>query len=599
MATDVSTDLKTADTKSTSTSQNIIEVKNLSIDFSTEEGLVQAVKNVSFSIPRGKTLSLVGESGSGKSVTSLALMRLLPTPPATYRAGKILLEGEDILAASENRMCELRGNRMSMIFQEPMTSLNPVYSIGNQIIETLMQHEKISKKEAFEKSVELLHKVGIPMPRERMAWYPHHMSGGQRQRAMIAMAIACNPSLLIADEPTTALDVTIQKQILNLLADLQQQYNMSLLFITHDLGVVADIADEALVMYRGEIVEQGKTSDLFKTPKHPYTKGLLACRPALDKNPHRLPVLSDFMTEDGKEKPGADAALAASNAAPASTGGTRVREESAETPQLLVELKDIKTYFPAKTGFWGNVQTYTHAVDGVSLQIKKGRTLGLVGESGCGKTTLGRTMLRLIEPTAGQIIYNGTDVTALDKVKMREMRRKMQIVFQDPFASLNPRMSVSAILKEPLEIHNIGQGESERNDRVAELMKVVGLKPEMLQRYPHEFSGGQKQRIGIARALAVNPEFIICDESVSALDVSIQAQILNLFLDLQEQFNLTYVFISHDLAVVKFISDDVAVMYNGKIVELNSAQGIYENPQDPYTKKLLDAIPKGIPKGLQ
>ncbi|MBX3016793.1 MAG: ABC transporter ATP-binding protein [Bdellovibrionaceae bacterium] len=572
----------------TKASPNLIDVKNLSIDFATENGLVKAVRNVSFSIPRGKTLSIVGESGSGKSVTSLALMRLLPSPPALIRSGEVLLDGENLLNVSESRMCDIRGKKMSMIFQEPMTSLNPVYSIGNQLVETLIQHEKMTKKEAWARGIELLHNVGIPKPQERMEWYPHHMSGGQRQRAMIAMAIACNPSLLIADEPTTALDVTIQKQILKLLADLQQQYNMSLLFITHDLGVVADIADEALVMYRGEIVEQGKTAKLFNQPEHPYTKGLLACRPALDKNPERLPVLADFMNDDGSEKTARETRLEVKSKA----------EKPKDEGSTLLQVRGVKTLFPAKHGFWGNVKSYTHAVDGVDLDIKKGRTLGLVGESGCGKTTLGRSILRLIEPTEGEIIYNGTDVTKLSKTDMREMRRKMQIVFQDPFASLNPRMSIASILKEPLEIHKIGDGESERTDRVAELMRVVGLKPEMLSRYPHEFSGGQKQRIGIARALAVNPEFIICDESVSALDVSIQAQILNLFLDLQEQFNLTYVFISHDLAVVKFIADEVAVMYNGKIVERNTALGIYENPQDPYTKKLLDAIPKGIPKDL-
>lgn len=590
---------------------NILDVQDLCIDFETENGIVHAVKNVSFSIPRGKTLSLVGESGSGKSVTSLALMRLLPTPPAIVRQGKILLEGQDLLALPEKKMCELRGNRISMIFQEPMTSLNPVYTIGNQLIETLHQHEKLSGKEAQQKAIELLHQVGIPKPEERMAWYPHNMSGGQRQRVMIAMAIASNPSLLIADEPTTALDVTIQKQILELLAKLQEQYKMSLLFITHDLGVVADIADEALVMYRGEIVERGATADLFRHPKHPYTKGLLACRPLLDRNPIRLPVLSDFMTEDGKEKPnapkpthievgdGGKPVIALTDGVP----GAAVKEKTekilrTEQAPTLVELKDIKTYFPTGKGFFGNTQSFTRAVDGVSLNIKKGRTLGLVGESGCGKTTLGRTILRLIEPTAGEIIYNGTNVTTLNRHDMRDIRRKMQIVFQDPFASLNPRMSVGAILKEPLDIHKIGDGESEKHDRIAELMKVVGLKPEMLNRYPHEFSGGQRQRIGIARALAVDPEFIICDESVSALDVSIQAQVLNLFLDLQDRFNLTYVFISHDLAVVKFIADEVAVMYGGKIVERNTAQGIYENPKDPYTQKLLDAIPKGIPKDL-
>jgi peptide/nickel transport system ATP-binding protein len=404
---------------------------------------------------------------------------------------------------------------------------------------------------------------------------------------MIAMAIACEPDLLIADEPTTALDVTIQKQILDLLADLQKKYGMSILFITHDLGVIADIADEVVVMYRGDIVERGDTETIFTQPKHPYTKGLLACRPSLEKNPKRLPVVADFMTADGKEK--------------TSHGHLAEKKQSREisTDQsVLLEIKNVKKYFPLQTSFFGKVNTWVKAVDDVSLTVRKGRTLGLVGESGCGKTTLGRTLLRLIEPTEGQIVYNGVDIVDLNRERMRAMRRKMQIIFQDPYASLNPRMTIGAALMEPMQIHHLGHNKNERLEMAADLIKRVGLEPSMLGRYPHEFSGGQRQRVCIARALAVKPEFIICDESVSALDVSIQAQILNLLLDLQDEFQLTYVFISHDLAVVKFISDEVAVMYGGKVVEMNDAVGIYENPQHDYTKKLLSAIPKGMPKHL-
>lgn len=563
---------------------NVIEVKNLSIDFRTDDGIIHAVKNISFEIPRGKTVGLVGESGSGKSVTSLALMGLLPTPPAKITQGEILLDGENLLKVPEARLRDLRGNRISMIFQEPMTSLNPVFTIGDQISETLIRHQGLNKKEARLRAIDLLEQVGIPKPAERVDMYPHNLSGGQRQRVMIAMAIACKPDLLIADEPTTALDVTIQKQILDLLADLQAKYGMSLLFITHDLGVVADIADEVLVMYRGDVVERGTTKDIFASPKHPYTKGLLACRPSLDESPRRLPTLSDFMAADGTEKTAKEQAVHA----------PRHSSEKMESDKVLLEIKDLKTFYPGQKTFFGGVKTWTHAVDGVSLKVRKGKTLGLVGESGCGKTTLGRTILRLVEPTSGEILYDGKDITKFSKSEMREMCRRMQIVFQDPYASLNPRMTVGAMLMEPLEIHGIGKTREERMNRVHELMKVVGLAPEMINRYPHEFSGGQRQRIGIARALAVEPEFIVCDESVSALDVSIQAQILNLLLDLQEQFNLTYIFISHDLAVVKFISDEVAVMNGGKIVEMNDAQGIYENPQHEYTKKLLSAIPKGL-----
>lgn len=574
-------------TSKTANSDILLQVKNLSVEFQTDDGKVKAVKNISFDVPRGKTVGLVGESGSGKSVSSLAIMRLIPNPPGKVTSGEIVLEGEDLLKVSEAQMRKVRGNRISMIFQEPMTSLNPVFTVGDQISETLMLHKKMNKAEALEKSIDLLRQVGIPNPSERVKSYPHEMSGGQRQRVMIAMAIACEPDLLIADEPTTALDVTIQKQILDLLADLQKKYGMSILFITHDLGVIADIADDVVVMYRGDIVERGHTSTIFTHAKHPYTKGLLACRPSLEANPRRLPIVSDFMTSEGKEK--------------SDVTHNKVRKETrvvSEKQPILLEIKNVQKHFPLKTSFFGNVKTWVKAVDDVTLNVRRGRTLGLVGESGCGKTTLGRTILRLVEPTAGQILYNGTDITQLDREKMRAMRRKMQIIFQDPYASLNPRMSIGAALMEPMIIHGLGSSKAERLDMAADLIKRVNLEPSMLGRYPHEFSGGQRQRICIARALAVKPEFIICDESVSALDVSIQAQILNLLLDLQDEFNLTYVFISHDLAVVKFVADEVAVMYNGRVVELNDAIGIYENPQHDYTKKLLGAIPKGMPKHL-
>jgi peptide/nickel transport system ATP-binding protein len=572
-----------------SSSQNILlRIENLAVDFKTDDGTVNAVKNISFHIPKGKTVGLVGESGSGKSVTSLAIMRLIPNPPGKITNGSCFFEGKDLLKLSESEMRQVRGNKISMIFQEPMTSLNPVFTIGDQIAETLILHQRLNKKQALAKSLSLLDQVGIPHPEERINSYPHELSGGQRQRVMIAMAIACEPDLLIADEPTTALDVTIQKQILDLLADLQKKYKMSILFITHDLGVIADIADEVVVMYRGDIVENESSHELFSKPKHPYTKGLLACRPSLDRNPLRLPTVSDFMGEDGKEKYFDVATL---------NHIKEVRPLTKDNPVLL-EIKNLKKYFPLKKGIFGSVLSSIHAVDDVSLTVRKGRTLGLVGESGCGKTTLGRALLRLVEPTSGEIIYNGVDITKLGRNEMRAMRRKMQIIFQDPYASLNPRMTIGAAIMEPMVIHNLGNSKNDRIEMAGKLMERVGLSRAMLNRYPHEFSGGQRQRICIARALAVEPEFIVCDESVSALDVSIQAQILNLLLDLQDEFNLTYIFISHDLAVVKFISDEIAVMNKGVIVEMADAVQIYRQPQHAYTKKLLSAIPKGTPKEI-
>ncbi len=571
-------------------SDTLLKIENLRVEFKTDDATVAAVKDISFEIPKGKTIGLVGESGSGKSVSSLAIMGLIPNPPGKVTNGKILYNGEDLLHVPEARMRQIRGNKISMIFQEPMTSLNPVFTVGDQIIETIMLHQKLSKTDAMDKAIELLDQVGIPDPKSRVKSYPHEMSGGQRQRVMIAMAIACEPDLLIADEPTTALDVTIQKQILELLADLQKKYGMSVLFITHDLAVIADIADNVIVMYRGDIVEQNTVEEIFDNPQHPYTKGLINCRPSLEKNPERLPTVSDFMTDEGKEKAfDLEAISLAKEVRPI---------DEIENPVIL-EIRNLKKHFPLQKGFLGNTLSWVKAVDDVTLKVRKGRTLGLVGESGCGKTTLGRSILRLIEPTSGEVVYKGEDIVKYDNTKMREMRKKMQIIFQDPYASLNPRMTIASTLMEPMLIHGIGKDRKERLQLAGELIERCGLPASMLNRYPHEFSGGQRQRICIARALAVKPDFIICDESVSALDVSVQAQILNLLLDLQEEFGLTYIFISHDLAVVKFISDEIAVMNKGKVVEYADAKAIYDSPQDAYTQKLLSAIPKGIPHSLQ
>ena len=564
----------------------LLSVRNLVVDFHTSEGVTRAVNNVSFDIPQGKTIGIVGESGSGKSVTSLAVMGLLQKPAAKIPQGEIFFDGKDILKFDDNQMRDIRGNQISMIFQEPMTSLNPVFKVGDQIAETLRIHKNISKKEAWDQAVDLMNQVGIPNPKVRAHAYPHEMSGGQKQRVMIAMAISCEPKLLIADEPTTALDVTIQKQVLDLLFKLQQKYHMSMMFITHDLGVIGDIADDVVVMYRSNVVEKNHAKEIFTAPKHPYTKGLLACRPKLGANPRRLLTVSDFMSAEGEEK----------KIPPERLQVFEKESEPNRSDEILLEVKDLVTRFPIKGGLFGKTVDHVKAVDGVSFTLKKGQTLGLVGESGCGKTTLGRSILRLVEPTSGSIVYRGKDITHVYAEELRLLRRKMQIIFQDPYSSLNPRMTVAEILTEPLHIHKVGASKAERLSMALELMEKVGLNKAQLNRYPHEFSGGQRQRISIARALMLRPEFVICDESVSALDVSIQAQVLNLLLDLQQEFGLTYIFISHDLSVVNFIADEVGVMYAGKIIEMDKASKIYKAPKEEYTRTLLSAIPKGETK---
>jgi peptide/nickel transport system ATP-binding protein len=564
------------------TTGNLLEIKNLNVTFTSGGNVVKAVKNLNLIIPYGKTMGLVGESGSGKSVTSLAIMRLLPDHKGISVTGEILYKGQDLLKLSLKEMRAIRGNKISMIFQEPMTSLNPVYTVGDQIDETILLHQDLSKTDARKRTIELLTEVGIPDPAAKANTYPHEMSGGQKQRVMIAMAMACEPELLICDEPTTALDVTIQQQVLDLMMELQKKHKMSMLFITHDLSVIADIADDVAVMFRGDKVEEQSCKGLFENPQHAYTKGLLACRPKIDKNPKRLPTVEAILKdEDAFYRALVDYKV------------PRIMSE--EKNPVILELKNLEKYYPIKGGIFGTKVKDFKAVDGVSIKVRKGTTFGLVGESGCGKTTLGRTILRLIEPTGGEILYHGENIVNKNQEEMRALRRKMQIIFQDPFSSLNPRMTIGDIVTEPLVIHDIGKNKKEQLQMAAQLLEKVGLNGDALSRYPHEFSGGQRQRICIARALTLNPEFLICDESVSALDVSVQAQVLNLLQDLQDDLGLTYIFISHDLSVVKYISDEIAVMNAGKIVEIADPDTIYNNPANEYTKRLIDAIPKGRP----
>ncbi len=571
----------------------MLEVRGLSVGFGTRAGYVSAIEGVNFSLARGHTLGIVGESGSGKSVTSLAIMRLIPMPPGRISEGEIWFDSPslgrvNLLSLPEKQMRHLRGNEIAMIFQEPMTSLNPVFTCGDQVVEAIRLHQKLSPKEAKERALALFEEVKLPNPPRIFDAYPHQLSGGQKQRVMIAMAISCEPALLIADEPTTALDVTVQKTILELLQELQARHGMSLIFISHDLGVIGEICDEVLVMYKGKVVEQGSVKEIFSSPKEAYTKGLIACRPPLDRRLHRLPTLGDFMRAPDK--------LTVEEVLRAETvpeSAYRARQQQLATQEPLLRVENLQVYFPVTKGIFGRVVDYVRAVDNVSFTVYPGETVGLVGESGSGKTTTGRAILRLIEPTGGRITFLGQEVTQLSTTELRNLRRHMQIIFQDPYSSLNPRLTVGTAITEPLLFHKIAQNPKEAQEKAIELLEKVGLEADHFYRYPHEFSGGQRQRIAIARALAVQPKFIICDESVSALDVSVQAQVLNLLLDLQEQFGLSYIFISHDLSVVKFMSDRLLVMYQGRVVESGYSEDIYRNPQDPYTQRLIEAIPKG------
>ena len=597
--------------------QSLLTIENLSVDFISDKAhvargtqeIISAVKNVSFSVRRGEVVGVVGESGSGKTVTSLSILKLLPSPPARYTSGRILFsengnDVDDLLKKNAGELQQIRGNKIAMIFQEPMSSLNPVFTCGHQVVEALLAHKNISPQEAKQQTIDWFSKVKLPGPAKIFQRYPHQLSGGQKQRVMIAMAMSCHPSLLICDEPTTALDVTVQKTILLLIRELQQEQNIGVIFITHDLGVVAEVADKAVVMYNGEIVEQNVVSDIFNHAQHSYTKALLACRPVNHHRGERLPVVADFMRRGI-----GNLGLGISNPPTISTA-TRT-EEIGNTPpepnsQLqipnsvdkLLSVQNVSVWFPTKRNLFGKPLEFVRAVDDVSFDVFKGETLGLVGESGCGKTTLGRTLLRLVEPISGKIIYNNIDLTARKRDELKSLRKDVQIIFQDPYSSLNPRIAIGPAIAEPMYVHHILSESKKRKDRAIALLEKVDLNPEHFDRYPHEFSGGQRQRIVIARALALNPSFIVCDESVSALDVSVQAQVLNLLNDLKKQLGLTIIFISHDLSVVHYMSDRIVVMNKGKIEETGNADDVYFNPKEEYTKKLVASVPGRSPSPL-
>jgi len=551
----------------------LVDVRDLEVGFRVGRNAVTpAVRGVSFAIPESATVALVGESGSGKSVSAMSILGLLPDNAVVGTRSRILYGSLDLLRCEPEERRAIRGKDISVIFQEPMSSLNPVFPVGRQIAESLTLHLGMNRRQAMARAVELLEEVGMPRPHLRVRAYPHELSGGQQQRVMIAMAIACGPRLLIADEPTTALDVTIQKQILELLARLRESHRMSVLFITHDLALVGDIADRVVVMRHGEVKEQGPVDRMFSAPQHPYTQALLACRPRLDRRPRRLPVIDDFL---GGKPPA-------------------LREDPPRRSpgRALLQVEGLAKSFRVRTGLFRHESI--DAVRGVSFRLARGRTLGVVGESGSGKTTVGLTLMRLHEATAGRVLFEGVDLLSLDEAALKPYRRRIQIVFQNPYASLNPRFTVGQILLEPMRVHGIGGDGGERLLMAADLLRRVGLDDSALDRYPHEFSGGQRQRIAIARCLTMKPDVLICDESVSALDVSVQAQVLNLLKGLQEEFGLAYLFISHDLAVVKYISDEVLVMSEGRVVEMADADTIYRAPREEYTRKLLASIPRGL-----
>ncbi len=569
--------------------QPLLSINNLSIVFDTDTDKTIAVKNSNFSVDQGEIVAIVGESGSGKSVTALSFLQLLPKQAGID--GELLFHQQDgktidLLHLSEKERNTIRGNKIAMIFQEPMTSLNPVFTCGYQVMEAIQQHQKdssgkpVSSAVAKQKTIALFEKVKLPDPTGIINRYPHQLSGGQKQRVMIAMAMSCNPSLLIADEPTTALDVTVQKTILELIKELQVQYNMGVIFITHDLGVVADIADKIVVMYKGDIVEQGDTATILRSPSHPYTKALLACRPAIHPKGERLPVVSDFLNNNNFN--------VTEKSIQADSGKLSTINYQ---PSTTLTIENLKVYFPIKRKLFGKPSEFFKAVDDVSFTVQKGETIGLVGESGCGKTTLGRAILQLVKPTSGKIILDGKDIAQLSPASLRNIRKDLQIVFQDPYASLNPRITIGNAILEPLQVHDKLDNNKQRKEKVMELLEKVSLSADHFYRYPHQFSGGQRQRICIARALALDPSFLIFDESVSALDVSVQAQVLNLLSDLKKEFQFTSIFISHDLSVVRYISDRILVMHQGKIIEEGDADQVYFNPQQQYTQRLIASIP--------
>ncbi|WP_431133206.1 ABC transporter ATP-binding protein [Psychroserpens mesophilus] len=558
----------------------LLEVNNLSISFFNKKKDTEIIHNISYHLNTNEILGIVGESGSGKSVSSLAVLGLLPKNISKITDGTINFNGKDLSKLSANDFQKIRGNDIAMIFQEPMSSLNPSMSCGKQVIEILLQHSNLSKLQAKAETLSLFEKVKLPSPDRIYNAYPHEISGGQKQRVMIAMAIACKPKLLIADEPTTALDVTVQKDIIELLKQLQTEENMSILFISHDLALVSEISDRILVMYQGHIVEQGNVSDIFHNPQHTYTKALLSSKPSLDFRLKRLPTIKDYMEGN------------------TITETITVSQRKAAHKTLydkppLLEVHNLEKEYISKSGWFGKPETFK-AVNRVSFKLYEGETLGLVGESGCGKSTLANAILLLDKSTSGQILYLGNDINKLNRNEVRQLRKDIQIIFQDPYASLNPRITVGNAIIEPMKVHGLGNSDSDRKERVLDLLLKVGLDESCFNRYPHEFSGGQRQRIGIARAIALEPKLIVCDESVSALDISVQAQVLNLLNDLKENFGFTYIFISHDLAVVKYMSDQLMVMNTGRIEELDDADVIYNNPKKEYTKKLIHAIPKGL-----